>query len=161
MTRLTYILLLFPLLSFGQQSNRPKLTASVMNEYVQDGLEHGVDARYHLQHDLQGVYFVPREVIERYVHEKDHRAGTVAKVRNDLMNRYEVVILIDEKYSEADQRAFLYHELGHFFGLEHGSGLMSKQINHTFLTEQNKELFWRQINNTPPSKYMNPIPFAK
>lgn len=55
----------------------------------------------------------------------------------------------------------LYHELGHFFGLEHGSGLMSKQINNTFLTEQNKELFWRQINNTLPSKYMNPIQFAK
>lgn len=162
MKRLFYILLFFSATSLAQElpeSNLPETSNAFVGEFIESAKEHNLFLQPHLEHHLKGVYFLPKHEFKRFTGvTNDGRAGCLVPYHNYLMNRLEMMAIIDSNYLNKgnDAKAFLWHELGHFFGLDHDDstpGIMNSSINGNILTEQNIELFFRKLKRIPPSKY--------
>lgn len=157
MRKLAYILL-FSLPLCGQESNKPDFTGTIINSFIEEANKRD----WHPEFPIKGIYFLPIEDFKRYIGTRnDHRAACVAQYPNYLMGRYEPMILVDAFYLDNHQtaKAFIFHELGHIFGQDHGEGLMSARINGSFLTDANLDLLFENIKNTDTINFYKQIPF--
>lgn len=147
---------------YGQESNRPDISEPIISEFITEAKKRNVE----LKIDIKGIYFLPAHEFKRYIGTKnDNRAACVAHYPNYLMGRYEPMILVDSIYFNRpdDMKAFIYHELGHIFGLKHDNsktGIMNSAINRKILTEEHKDRFFKKIKNIDPRRYYKISNFA-
>lgn len=146
------------------ESNMPGLSDPILHEFLHEGLKRNAYLERHLNEHLKGIYFLPKYEFKRWIGStNDGRAGCVAQYHNYLLDQYEPMILIDSAFLDKAEtvKAFIWHELGHIFGLEHDQSgdyvIMSEKINGSVMTPYNIELFFRKIKRVPPYNYRSKI----
>ena len=146
------------------ESNIPEVSDPIIEEFIQEALQSNALLTMYLEKHLKGIYFLPEYEFKRWIGSKDDgRAGCIAQYHNYLMDRYEPMILIDSQFLDKPEtlKAFIWHELGHFFGLDHDDqikpAIMNSQINGSYLTQETVERFFRKIKMVPPYKYRSKI----
>ena len=162
-----YIFLLVATAALGQdlpESNMPEVADPIIQDFLNDALERDLYLSDHLKRNLKGVYFLPKYQFKRFTGTTtDGRAGCLAHYHNYLLNRLEVMALLDTQYlnDADDMKVFVYHELGHFFGMDHDDSIipaiMNSRINGSFLTPETIERFFRKLRLVPPAEYRSPI----
>ena len=143
-----------------QDSNYPEIANVIMEEFYSDAAKENFYPRTYIEQNLKGIYFVHATTIEKYVGKKnDNRAASITYVSNDLTGKTDVLILVDNSKIDNLQnvKAFVYHELGHFLGLDHEliifPAIMNKQINGSFITEKTLLYYFQKLRNVPPNLY--------
>ena len=156
MTRLTYILLLLPLMSFGQnfQTDDPNLVYSVLDEWMNEARRNGEwEADRKVAKHLGGIKFVSIESMKR-LDRGDSKIVPAAllsrEVRTGLYNyAFSIpVIYIQESYKDSEYLKFIiWHELWHFLGGEKhtANGITGVAINDVW----NPEEYWNKIKSLP------------
>jgi hypothetical protein len=163
---LAYIMLIFCFgTSSGQEvpSNGQELTNAVLEEFIQLGLDNGFYARYHIENNLASIEFMSPLEFRKLPPQDPNKDGSVGLRVNYNLNVYQRRMLVNSKYrdNKAVARIIIFHELGHFFGLEHDNtepGIMNKELLEEYApTAEEIETLFRKIKNVPPNKYMLPI----
>jgi hypothetical protein len=163
---LAYIVLIFCFgTSSGQEvpSNDQELTNAVLEEFIQLGLDNGFYARYHIENDLASIEFMSPKEFKKLPPQDPNKDGSVGLRVNYNLNVYQRRMFVNSKYrdSKAVARIIIFHELGHFFGLEHDNtepGIMNEKLymDYSPTAAEIETLFWK-IKNVPPNKYMLPV----
>lgn len=142
-----------------QESNYPEIANVIMEEFYNDAAKENFYPRTYIEQNLKGIYFVSAKTIERYTNKNDNRVATITYSSSDLTGKTDVLILVDKSkiYNLQNVKAFVYHELGHFLGLDHEliifPAIMNKQINGSFITEETLFYYFQQLKSTPPNNY--------
>ncbi len=150
-----YLAILFiSYFGFSQESNEPELVQPILDNFYVQASSFDFYPRQFLETNLKGIYIISRFRIEQHIgHINDNRAGTIAYYYNYLLNRKEVMILLDEMANQENIEAFIYHELGHIFGLRHSDGIMAPKINKAVMTPFNLEVYFQRLKSSPPNSY--------
>lgn len=157
MTRLTYILLLLPLLSFGQIDPQ---VLPLLNEWKNEARANGEwEADRKVAKHLGGIKFVSEQqmILLDKSGSKIVPAGIIGwEVRKGLYNYafIQPVIFIQEAYRDSEYLKFiLWHELWHFLGAKKkdhtANGITGLSINDLW----NEKEYWQSIKSLPVNSH--------
>ena len=130
------LLLLNITITYSQsiELDHPDLIEPLLTEFRYEARKRGLFIDGHIAKNLGGVQVVTEEEIEKlYRPKKDEKCNCLAimgyKTLKDLYNYHYYIpyIYLRDKVIDYPQglRVVLFHELGHLYGMEHSTGIMS------------------------------------
>ncbi|TQI72265.1 hypothetical protein JM79_3222 [Gramella sp. Hel_I_59] len=146
----------------GLITNYPEVVLPAILEFNDDANRNGFNSKYFLDKDLRGILILPKSELNNYCEsDNPYRAASICTVYNPQKKRYEVIIVFSEIVLKHPSifKMLLYHELFHFFGLEHETlGLMSGDpIRIQDFTIQEIDSNFKKVKTIPPKNYFKTI----